>query len=103
MMDSFDTSGIDYAVLENEVRLFQALLEEEPPAHPAELLEAMECLRSLGDLPTRMLQDTKVGLTVAKLSRESASGDVRGRAAELLEEWKCNFRKRKAKEPLRGL
>eukprot|EP00747_Dinoflagellata_sp_TGD_P165506 gnl/TRDRNA2_/TRDRNA2_186849_c0_seq1.p1 gnl/TRDRNA2_/TRDRNA2_186849_c0~~gnl/TRDRNA2_/TRDRNA2_186849_c0_seq1.p1 ORF type:complete len:393 (+),score=94.54 gnl/TRDRNA2_/TRDRNA2_186849_c0_seq1:77-1180(+) len=60
------------------------------------LLEALTKLKMFGQLPTKVFSDTKVGLTVNKVSKEATDEAVKASAKELVDHWRQAHRKRKA-------
>ena len=61
---------------------------------------ALDKLRGLGALPTKVLQDTKIGVAVNHLSKDAGAEErVRKAAKALLADWKEMHRKRKCPDP----
>mmetsp|Transcript_44602 Transcript_44602/g.105756 ORF Transcript_44602/g.105756 Transcript_44602/m.105756 type:complete len:282 (-) Transcript_44602:35-880(-) len=75
----------------------KSTLEKQPRAEHAHLVKALEELASLGELPAKVLADTKIGVVVNHLVKDSTiSEDMRNRAKTLVDDWKQQHRKRKS-------
>jgi len=81
-----------------EVRWHQAALTQAPMARTtASLLETLDALHRLGDLPVSVLQQTMIGKAVQKLTKEpDLADDIRSRAQQLVGVWRSCFRQWKA-------
>jgi transcription elongation factor S-II len=78
-----------------EVKRCKSVLDgKDNPAE--ELLAALLALRQMGPLPTKVLSETLIGKSVNTIAKAAADEAVRGKAKELVEEWRQEHRKRKA-------
>jgi len=84
--------------LEDEVFLWKAVLQERPPAHDAELLGALESLTAVGELPTSLLTETKIGQVVGEIARTAKGDDVREAAKFLVDTWRAQHRQKRSAE-----
>jgi len=78
-----------------EVKRLKAILDNRESSEP-DLLEALEALQTMGDLPTKVLSDTLIGKTVNSVAKASPMEAVRSKAKELVDDWRQMHRKRKA-------
>eukprot|EP00931_Biecheleriopsis_adriatica_P104734 TRINITY_DN79370_c0_g1_i1.p2 TRINITY_DN79370_c0_g1~~TRINITY_DN79370_c0_g1_i1.p2 ORF type:complete len:273 (+),score=89.47 TRINITY_DN79370_c0_g1_i1:94-912(+) len=80
-----------------EVSRSKAVLETSPPMQEASL-EALARLAALGELPTKVLADSKVGVSVNRIAKASPFESVQQAARDLVQRWKQVHRKRKLEE-----
>jgi transcription elongation factor S-II len=69
---------------------------ENPTARIASLLLALSQLEAFGTLDLELLAATKIGRSLAELASSSREAFVTSKAQKLVQEWRANFRKRKA-------
>jgi len=65
-------------------------------------LEALERLKAMGSLPTKVLSETVIGKTVNQIAKACTEPAVRSAAKELVDGWRQTHRKRKSSSNLGG-
>lgn len=69
---------------------------ENPAARLASLLLALSQLEAFGTLDLELLAATKIGRSLAELANSSREAFLTSKAQKLVQDWRANFRKRKA-------
>merc|ERR1719401_911709 len=87
--------------LKTKVLSLKSILESGTDGPADTLLQALKDLHTLGALPTQILSDTKIGIAVNLLAKESKLSDaVREEARKLVDYYRQSYRKRKASTEL---
>mmetsp|Transcript_40657 Transcript_40657/g.73231 ORF Transcript_40657/g.73231 Transcript_40657/m.73231 type:complete len:347 (+) Transcript_40657:58-1098(+) len=77
-----------------EVQACKAVLDDDSKAED-EVIAALEQLKKLGSLPTKILSETLVGKKVNTVAKSSTNEAIKAKAKELVDSWRQTHRKRK--------